>query len=79
MMGRVSPSHPYNAGRAGLGVGGLDGMCTLHSVVVLCFWCRHRTIKFREVSSKGQLSVLLYCEFGLYDQISSVIYWCIIG
>ena len=35
---RVSPSHPYNAGRAGLGwggVGALEGICTLHAVVVL--------------------------------------------
>ncbi len=45
MMGRVSPSHPYNAGRAGLGWGveglfGLEGMSTLHAVVVLwgCLW-----------------------------------------
>jgi hypothetical protein len=37
-MVRVSPSHPYNAGRAGLGWGGggCEEMCTLHAVVVLC-------------------------------------------
>jgi hypothetical protein len=29
---RVSPSHPYNADRTGLGWGG--GMCTLHAVTV---------------------------------------------
>ena len=34
----VSPSHPHDAGRAGLGwgVGGCEQMCTLHAVVVLC-------------------------------------------
>jgi len=26
--------------------------------------------QFREVASKGPLSVLLYCEFFVYDQIS---------
>ena len=31
---RVSPSHSYNATRAGLGPG-LEGMCVLHAVVVL--------------------------------------------
>jgi hypothetical protein len=34
---RVSPSHPYNAGRAGLrwgGVGGSEEMCTLHAVAL---------------------------------------------
>ena len=42
---RVSPSHPYNAGRAGLwwGVGGSQEMCALHAVVVVCFWCQYRT------------------------------------
>ena len=36
---RVSPSHPYNAGRAGLGwgVGGSEEMCAMHAVMVLCF------------------------------------------
>jgi hypothetical protein len=27
----------------GGGLGGLDGMCMMYAVVVLCFWCRHRT------------------------------------
>jgi hypothetical protein len=36
---RVSPSHSYNAGRAGLGwMGGyVEEICTLHAVIVLCF------------------------------------------
>jgi len=36
---RVSPSHPYNAGRAGLGwgVGVSEEMCALHAVMVLWF------------------------------------------
>ena len=38
---RVSPSDSYDASRAGLGwvggVVGLEGMCTLHAVMVLCF------------------------------------------
>jgi len=40
VMVRVSPSHPYNAGRAQDsdrgGLGGCEQMCTLHAVVVLC-------------------------------------------
>ena len=37
---RVSPSHSYNAGRAGLGwMGGyVEEICTLHAVIVLWFW-----------------------------------------
>jgi hypothetical protein len=37
---RLYSSHPYNAGRAGLGcgrgVGGSEAMCTLHAGVMLC-------------------------------------------
>jgi len=42
-MVRVSPFYPYNAGRAGLGWGGLcglEGMCVLCAGVMLwvCLW-----------------------------------------
>jgi len=43
VMVRVSPSPPYNAGRARTRRGGVDWMCTLHAVSVLCLWCRHQT------------------------------------
>jgi hypothetical protein len=38
---RVSPSHSYNVGRAGLGwmsVGGFEEMCALYAVIMFCFF-----------------------------------------
>jgi len=39
-MVRVSPSHPHDAGRAGLGWRRWMAMCTVHAVVMLCvgYW-----------------------------------------
>ena len=55
------------------GMGGLEGMCTMHAVVVLCFWCRHRT-RISRGGLKGAAqrfiivsSLIEFSNFGLWN------------
>ncbi len=65
VMVRVSPSHPYNAGRARTRRGVVDWVCTLHAVSVLCFFGDDTRLEFREVASKGaaQPFIIVYVRF----------------
>ena len=51
----------------------VDGMCTMHAVVVLCFWCRHRT-RISRGGLKGAAqrfiivsSLIEFSNFGLWN------------